>query len=159
MCARIPKFLRSGRGLCREHCRNVLGTWSGRTSTGSIDLALSLSLSFSREPSLARRLKFAVQTPVLILAHWPMAQWLPHRIQPFIGSSLVESPFSHSKKRTHTETTANQRREATHSRGQIQLRLLDALDPKNTRQLFSPGGVGNAQCPPEEHTSKDKLNS
>ena len=115
-------------------------------------------ISFSREPSIARRLKFAVQTSVLILAHRPLAQWLPHRIQPFIGSSLVESPFSHSKKRTHAETTANQRREATHSRGQIQFRLQDALDPRNTRQLFSPGGAGTAQCPPEEHTSTNNPN-
>ena len=69
-------------------------------------------------------------------------------------------PFhTQQKKRTHTETTANQRREATHSRGQIQFRLQDALDPRNTRQLFSPGGVGTAQCPPEEHTSTDKPNS
>jgi hypothetical protein len=70
----------------------------------------------------------------------------------------VESPFfTQQKKRTHTETTANQRREATHSRGQIQFRLQDALDLRNKRQLFSPGGVGTAQCPPEEHTSKREI--
>ena len=76
--------------------------------------AILVSVFFSREPSLARYLKSVVQIFTLILAHRPMAQWLPRIIQPFIGSSLVESPFfTQQKKRTHTETTANQRREAT----------------------------------------------
>ena len=72
---------------------------------------------FSREPSLARRLKSVVQIPTLILAHWPMAQWLPRIIQPFIGSSLVESPFTLSRKSGHTQRQQRTRGEKQHIQG------------------------------------------
>ena len=115
---------------------------------------------FSREPSLTRSLKCVIQTLALILAHWPSAQWLPHIISTLHWLFPGGLPFhTQQKKRTHTETPANQRREATHSRGQIQFRLPGALDPTNTRQLFSPGGVGIAWCPPEALTSKGNPNS
>ena len=72
---------------------------------------------FSREPSVARCLKYVFQTSVLILAHRPSAQWLPHRIQPFVGSSLAESPFTHSRKSGHTQRQQRTRGEKQPIRG------------------------------------------
>ena len=45
-----------------------------------IIIANSSLFSFSHEPSLARHLKSVVQILILILAHRPMAQWLPRTI-------------------------------------------------------------------------------
>ena len=63
----------------------------------------SVYILFSHEPSLAKYPQSLVQYLAFILAHRPMAQWLPHRIQPFYGSSPVESPFTHSRKSEHTQ--------------------------------------------------------
>ena len=55
--------------------------------------------------------------PVLILAHRPSAQWLPHDKQPFIGSSLADSPSTHSRKNEHTQRQQRTRGEKQHIQG------------------------------------------
>ena len=83
----------------------------------NISITISYIFYLSREPSIARCLKYVVQTSFLILAHRLSAQWLPHRIQPFIGSSLAESPFTHSRKSGHTQRQQRTRGEKQHIRG------------------------------------------
>ena len=71
---------------------------------------------FSREPSIARRLKVAVQTSVLILAHRPSAQWLPYKYSPSSAPPWW-SPLSHTARSGHTQRQQRTRGEKQHIRG------------------------------------------